>query len=182
MYFYMARFVNKDLYSSIIKKVIAKELTQKEAATKLEITDRQVRRLIVKYKTFGNEIFIPKMNKRFSYEINQNKNMMKENPYTNDELNIIISLRTERTIDNASSVKYFNHYYLPIDDKTGEVVSFKSGTKCNVVNSYNNKLYGIIDNKLFSLLLIEQQDDSNKASKNGFTNLNSPWRHNMMLR
>ena len=129
-----------------------------------------------------NEVFIPKMNKRFSYEINQNKNMMKENPYTNDELNIIISLRTERTIDNASSVKYFNHYYLPIDDKTGEVVSFKSGTKCNVVNSYNNKLYGIIDNKLFSLLLIEQQDDSNKASKNGFTNLNSPWRHNMMLR
>lgn len=130
-----------------------------------------------------NEVFIPKMNKRFSYEINQNKNMMKENPYTNDELNIIISIRTERTIDNASSVKYFNHYYLPIDDKTGEVVSFKSGTKCNVVNSYNNnKLYGIIDNKLFSLLLIEQQDNSNSASKNSFNNSNSPWRHNMMLR
>lgn len=129
-----------------------------------------------------NEVFIPKMNKKFAYEINYKKNMMKENTYTNEELNIIISIRTERTIDNASSVKYFNHYYLPIDDKTGEVISFKSGTKCNVVNSYDNKLYGIIEDKLFSLLLVEQQEKSNKASKHGFNNTNSPWRHNMMLR
>ncbi len=129
-----------------------------------------------------NEIFIPKMNKRFSYEIDSKKNMMKENPYTDEELNIIISIRTERTIDNASSIKYFNHYYLPINKETGEVVSFKSGTKCNVVNSYDNKLYGIINDNLFSLLLVEQQDNSNKASKHGFNNSNSPWRHNMMLR
>ncbi len=57
----MAKFAEKDLYSSIIKKVIAKELTQKEAATKLETTDRQVRRLIVKYKTLGEKAFIHKM-------------------------------------------------------------------------------------------------------------------------
>lgn len=129
-----------------------------------------------------NEVFIPKINKRFSYEINPKKNMMKENSYSNDELNIIISIRTERTIDNASSVKYFNHYYIPIDIETGEVISFKSGTKCNVVNSYNNKLYGLINDKLFYLLLVEQQDNCNKASKHGFDNSNSPWRHNMMLR
>lgn len=45
----MAKLINKELYSTIIKKVISKELTQKEAASKLDITDRQVRRLIVKY-------------------------------------------------------------------------------------------------------------------------------------
>jgi len=129
-----------------------------------------------------NEVFIPKMNKRFSYDINSKKNMMKENPYSEEELNIIISIRMERTIDNASSIKYFNHYYLPIDDETGEVVSFKSGTKCNVVSSYNKKLYGIIEDKLFSLLLVEQQENSNKTSKNGYINSNSPWRRNMMLR
>lgn len=127
-----------------------------------------------------NEVFIPKMNKRFSYEINPKKNMMKENPYTNEELNIIISIRTERTIDNASSMKYFNHYYLPIDDETGEVVSFKSGTKCNVINSYDNKLYGIIEDKLFSLLLVEQQEKKNtkdSTSKNGYKpDVIHPWR------
>ena len=56
----MAKLDDKDLYSSIIKKVIAKELTQKEASLKLEISDRQVRRIIVKYKTIGEEAFIHK--------------------------------------------------------------------------------------------------------------------------
>ena len=56
----MSKLVDKDLYSSVIKKVISKELTQKEAALKLEISDRQVRRIIVKYKTIGEEAFIHK--------------------------------------------------------------------------------------------------------------------------
>lgn len=125
-----------------------------------------------------NEVFIPKMNKRFSYDINPNKNMMKQNNYSIKELNILISIRTERTIDNASSVKYFNHYYLPINDETGEVMSFKCGTKCNIVNSYDNKLYGIINDNIYSLLLVEQQGNNNqRASKNGYkTNENNPWR------
>ena len=125
-----------------------------------------------------NNVFIPKMNKRFSYDINQNKNMMKSNNYSINELSILISIRTERTIDNASSVKYFNHYYLPVNDETGEVVSFKSGTKCDVVNSYDNKLYGIINDNIYSLLLVEQQEKNNQsASKNGYkSNANNPWR------
>ena len=126
-----------------------------------------------------NNVFIPKMNKRFSYDINPNKNMMKPNNYSIDELNILISIRTERTIDNASSVKYFNHYYLPVNDETREVISFKSGTKCDVVNSYDNKLYGIINDNIYPLLLIKQQEKSNNqsASKNGYkSNKNNPWR------
>ena len=57
---YMAKVSDKELYSEIIKKVISKELTQKEAALKLEITDRQVRRLIIKYKRMGEYAFIHK--------------------------------------------------------------------------------------------------------------------------
>ena len=125
-----------------------------------------------------NEVFIPKMNKRFSYEINPKKNVMRENDYTEKELNFIISIRHIRKIDNESSLKFFNHYYLPIDDETGEVKSFKSGTKCDVVISYDNKLYGIIDEKTYILELIEQQEKTTKtASKNGYKpSKNHPWR------
>ena len=56
----MAKLINKDLYYETIKKVIDKELTQKEAALKLEITDRQIRRLIVQYKKEGENAFIHK--------------------------------------------------------------------------------------------------------------------------
>ena len=126
-----------------------------------------------------NEVFIPKINERFSYKINPKKNVMRENNYTEDELNLIISIRNERTIDNASSIKYFNNYYLPIDVETGEVISFKSGTKCTVVNSYDNKLFGIVDGNTYMLVLIEKREEENKrATKNGFKpNENHPWRN-----
>ena len=125
-----------------------------------------------------NEVFIPKINERFSYKINPKKNVMKENNYTDNELNFIISIRSERTIDNASSIKYFNKYYLPIDVETGEVISFKSGTKCTVVNTYDNKLFGVINNKSYLLMLVEQQvNEKNRASKNGFKpSEDNPWR------
>ena len=125
-----------------------------------------------------NEVFIPKINERFSYKINPKKNVMRENNYTEDELNLIISIRNERTIDNASSIKYFNNYYLPANVETGEVISFKSGTKCTVVNSYDNKLFGIIDGNTYMLVLIEKREEENKrATKNGFKpNENHPWR------
>jgi hypothetical protein len=124
---------------------------------------------IEKANKYLNEIFIPKINKRFSYDINPNKCVMKQNNYTNEELDLIISIRHERTIDNASSIKYFTNYYLPIDKETGEVVSFKSGTKCIVINAYDNKLYASINDNIYSLYLVEQQEGNRKkTSKNGF--------------
>ena len=125
-----------------------------------------------------NEVFIPKINERFSFKINPKKNVMRENNYTEDELNLIISIRYERTIDNASSIKYFNNYYLPANVETGEIISFKSGTKCTVVKSYVNKLFGIIDGNTYMLVLIEKREGENKrATKNGFKpSENHPWR------
>ena len=123
-----------------------------------------------------NEVFIPKINKRFSYDINPKKNVMKENTYSDKELNFIISIRHQRTIDNASSLKFFHNYYLPIDDETGEVMSFKSGTKCDVVTSYDNTLYGIINDKVYSLYLIEQSENKTTNSKNGYKpSKDNPW-------
>ena len=55
----------------------------------------------------------------------QKKNsMMKKNNYSEEELNLIISERTVRIIDNASSIKYNGKYYIPIDNNTGEIVSY----------------------------------------------------------
>lgn len=131
-----------------------------------------------------NKVFIPKLNQMFSYKIDPKRNVMRENYYTEKELNFIISLRCERTIDNASSIKYYYNYYLPINEETGEVVSFKSGTKCTIVKTYDNKLLGIIEEKTYELLLVEQQENKSiKASTHGYTpSSNNPWRKNMMLR
>ena len=125
-----------------------------------------------------NEVFIPKINSRFSYEINPKRNSIKNNLYTEEELNFIISIRHERTIDNASSLKYFNNYYLPVDIKTGEIVSFRSGTKCTVVNTFDSKLFGVIDEKTYLLVLVEKPtSEKTNASRNGFKpREDNPWK------
>lgn len=92
----MAKSSDKELYSKIIKKVIAKEITQKEASLKLEITDRQVRRLIVKYKNIGEEAFVHK---------NSNK------PSNNKKIPNDISNRTIETYLNDFSDYGFTHFY-----------------------------------------------------------------------
>ena len=77
-----------------------------------------------------NEEFIPKMNKKFSYTIDKNKSLMRENNYSKEELKLIISEKYTRIIDNASSISYGRKYYIPINIETGEVTCFMKGTKC----------------------------------------------------
>lgn len=77
------------------------------------------------------------MNKKFSYEINPKTSKMKPNNYTLEELNLIISEKVIRIIDNASSVKYNNKYYIPVNPNTGEVVCFMKKTQCTFIITYN---------------------------------------------
>lgn len=138
-----------------------------------------------------NEVFIPKMNKKFSYEIDERTSMMKQNNYSKQELNLIISERTIRIIDNASSIRYDGKYYVPVDNNTGEVVSYMRKTECIVILTYNAELWCKIENNFYLLEEIEDRNttmkkeiDSDKPieRKKIIPPKNHPWRKNMMLR
>lgn len=101
-----------------------------------------------------NNVFIPKMNELFSYDIVAEKNDMIDNTYTPKELNIIISEQYTRKIDNASSVKYKNEYYIPIDIETGEIMSFSQNTICTIIIAYDNTIWCNIKEKLYKLYKI----------------------------
>lgn len=138
-----------------------------------------------------NEVFIPKMNKKFSYEIDERTSMMKQNNYSEQELNLIISERTIRIIDNASSIRYDGKYYVPVDNNTGEVVSYMKKTECIVILTYNAELWCKIENNFY---LLEEVEDRNTTMKKEIDSdkpierkkiippKNHPWRKNMMLR
>lgn len=129
-----------------------------------------------------NNIFIPKMNAKFSYKIN--KTMMRENNYSDLELNLIISEKYERLIDNASTVKYKNKYYIPVDPNTGETISFASKTICTLIITYNAELWSKIENKYYIMLEIEKREtvmekeekSSIKETKKYIPPSNHPWR------
>ena len=65
------------------------------------------------------------MNKRFSFVIDEETSLMRENTYTIDELKIIISEIKEKIIDNASCISYNKKYYNPIVLNNREIVNFQ---------------------------------------------------------
>ena len=132
-----------------------------------------------------NETFIPKMNKKFSYEINPKTSKMKPNNYSEEELNLIISEKITRIIDNASSIKYDNKYYIPINPKTGEVTNFMKKTECKFIITYNAEYWCEIEDNYYMLLEIKDRNttmkkeiDNNKPveRKKYIPPTNHPWR------
>ena len=140
-----------------------------------------------------NNVFIPMMNQKFSYKINPKTSKMRPNNYTLDELNLIISEKYNRIIDNASTIRYNKKYYIPINIETGEVVTFLKGTECLFIITYNGEYYCKIEHHYYQLAEIESRDSTmeKEAEKSQGTKKehhkyippkNHPWRKNMMLR
>lgn len=139
-----------------------------------------------------NEIFIPKMNKKFSYAIDEKTSLMKENTYTQDELKLIISERKDKVIDNASSIYFNKKYYIPANLETGEVTNFQKGTKCTLIIDYDGNYIGEIENNYYIMLELENRDSVMKKESEIKTTkkehhiviqpANHPWRKNMMLK
>ncbi len=109
-----------------------------------------------------NTIFIPKINRKFSYQIDESKSKMKVNNYSEQELNLIISEKYKRIIDNASSIKFNNIYYVPVEPNTGEVVCFIKKTECLLLISYNSELWCKIENKFYMLVELKDRKESMK--------------------
>ena len=138
-----------------------------------------------------NEVFIPKMNKKFSYEIDPKTSQMKTNNYSEQELSLIISERFTRVIDNASSIKYEGKYYIPVNPDTGEVVYFMKKTECKFIITYNAEYWCEIENNYYKLIEVENRDVTMKRESTSKVQVeklkyippkNHPWRKNMMLR
>ena len=96
---------------------------------------------------------------------------MRENKYSEEELNIIIATRYVRHIDNACSIKYFNKYYLPIDEY-GEVKTYKAGTECIIIKAYNETLWCEIE-----MPVKEKKENIKRERKRWIPPADHPWRN-----
>ena len=139
-----------------------------------------------------NEVFIPEMNKKFSYAIDEETSLMRENTYTQDELKLIISERKEKIIDNASCISHNKKYYIPTDLESGEVINFQKGTKCTLIINYDGEYVGEIENHYYKMLELENRNSimkkeseiksTKKEHHKYIPPKNHPWRKNMMLK
>ena len=136
-----------------------------------------------------NKVFIPKMNKKFSYDINEETSMMRRNDYSYDDLNLIISEKYTRIIDNASSISFNGKYYVPVDVSTGEIMTYKHRTKCTVIVAYDSSYWCDIENNYYRLCEIskrekipqvKEKESIDQVSKQKYIPpANHPWRKDM---
>lgn len=139
-----------------------------------------------------NNVFIPNMNTKFSYMIDEKTSLMRKNDYTEEELKLIISERKDKIIDNASCISNNYKYYIPVNPETGEVTCFSKGTKCTLIINYDGEYWCEIENHYYQLTEIENRDsvmkketeveDIKKEHHKYIPPKNHPWRKNMMLK
>ena len=139
-----------------------------------------------------NNVFIPKMNKKFSYAIDEKTSLMRENTYTEEELKLIISERKKKVIDNASAISYNYKYYVPIHPETGKVVNFMKGTECILIINYDGEYWAKIENNYYQMMELQNRDsvmvkesevkDIKKEHHKYIPPKSHPWRKNMMLK
>ena len=104
-----------------------------------------------------NDIFIPDINKRFAYEIDNTKTLMRKNPYSEENLSLIIAERYERTIDTGSCIRFNNKYYIPTTIN-GQKVYYKQKTPVIVIVNYHNELWCLIEQEYYTLKEIEMKE------------------------
>ena len=114
--------------------------------------------------------------------------MMKKNDYTDEDLNLIISEKFTRIIDNASSISFNGKYYVPIDTDTGEIITYKHKTECTVTVAYDSSYWCKIENKYYKLhevskrpkIIKDENLDKIEQSKQKYIPpANHPWRKDM---
>lgn len=128
--------------------------------------------------------YIKEYNAKFATEPNLNKSVFEKQP-SEEKINLILSVITERKVDNGHCIKFKNTYYRTLD-QNGHQVHFYKGTKSMVIESFNGNKYCCIDNNVYALDAIPTHerksknfnftDSVEKPEKQNIPAMNHPWR------
>ena len=93
--------------------------------------------------------FIDRYNKKFALCINNSKSVFEKQP-EKPKINLILAILTSRVVDKGHAIKFKNKYYR-FTNQHRYPIYFNKGTKCMVIQSFDNKMYATVDNSVFSL-------------------------------
>jgi hypothetical protein len=106
--------------------------------------------------------YIKEFNAKFSLPLNGIKSAFEEQP-SDERINLILAVLTERTVDSGHCIKYQNNYYKMVN-KNGTQVHYLKGTKVMLIEAFDgNKYCCVNDSDVYTLELVPQH---HKVSKN----------------
>lgn len=128
--------------------------------------------------------YIKEYNAKFSLEPNLIKSVFEKQP-SSEEINLILSVLTERKIDNGHCLKFKNTYFRTLD-KNGYQVHFYKGTKAMVIEAFDGNKYCCIDESIYALEAIPLHEklsknfdlslSPSKTVKRNIPSMHHPWR------
>ena len=93
--------------------------------------------------------------------LNGIKSAFEEQP-SEDKINLILAVLTERTVDSGHCIKYLNDYYKMVDSR-GTQVHYLKGTKAMLIEAFDgNKYCCVNDSDIYALELIPQRNSKSK--------------------
>ena len=128
--------------------------------------------------------YIKEYNAKFALDSNLIKSVFEKQP-SGEEINLILSVLTERIIDHGHCLKFKNTYFKTLD-KNGHQVHFYKGTKAMVIEAFDGNKCCCIDENIYALEAILSHEklsknfdltlSQNKAVKQNIPAMNHPWR------
>ncbi len=130
--------------------------------------------------------FITKFNKQFSIPTNNITHVYESIDQISD-INLLLSVITTRMFDKGSSISFKNNYYQAYDSNNN-LVNFANKTSILVIESFDNKLYGLVNNQYYQLVILDKHQrqskefdclvDNMKEKKQYIPPLTHPWKRN----
>lgn len=93
--------------------------------------------------------YVKEFNAQFALPINHTKSVFETQP-SQEQINLILAVLTERTIDNGHSIQFDNKYFHPVT-ADGSPTYYRKGTRCLVIQAFDGNLFTTINDSIFAL-------------------------------
>lgn len=132
------------------------------------------------------ERYINEFNSRFALPSDGIKSVFEAQP-SEEKINLILAVLTERTVDSGHSIQFNKRYYRMLDER-GMQVHYRKGTKVMVIQAFDGSLYCSVNDKdVYALDEIPERASKSKEfdtdavqekpKKRVIPPMNHPWRN-----
>ena len=101
--------------------------------------------------TFLNS-YIKEFNAKFSLPVNHNKSVFEAQPDAKT-INLTLAVISNRKIDTGHCIRYRKQYFRLVNS-FGHPVHYHKGTPCTVINSFDNRVFACVGEKVYAMDII----------------------------
>ncbi len=111
-------------------------------------------------------VFIPEFNELFARKIDLKQSVF-EKIIDINSLNYILAVLSIRKFNNGNSISYKGKIYLPYNEDNN-LVCYRNGTECTVIEAYDKQLYIQIRGEIFKLRELQSTLEKNETLNDYF--------------